>query len=119
MLAAPLGWRVAFVMGAVAAAIGLLAIVFFTRASSAASAVGLTSTESSQQVGWLDLRAGGKVLLASYLATFGVFYCRNGMLNAVVPVLGAERATDLAQRLWTIADAADVSPLVELAAKPA
>jgi MFS family permease len=91
LLAAPLGWRVAFVMGAVAAAIGLLAIVFGTRSGSAASAVGLTSSETSQQVGWLDLRAGGKVLLASYLATFGVFYCRNGMLNSVVPVLGAER----------------------------
>src|SRR5262249_36476474 len=41
--------------------------------------------------GWLDLRAGGKVLLVSYLATFAVFYSRNGMLNSVVPVFGAER----------------------------
>ena len=92
LLAAPLGWRVAFVLGAIAAGLGLLTIVFWTRSSSAASAVGLTSSgESDEPVGWLDLRAGGSVLLASYLATFAVFYCRNGMLNSVVPVLGAER----------------------------
>ncbi len=95
LLAAPLGWRVAFVMGAIAALVGLLAIVLWTRASSAARTVGLTrsseSTDVAQPVAWLDLRAGGKVLLASYLATFAVFYCRNGMLNSVVPVLGAER----------------------------
>jgi MFS family permease len=82
-------------MGAVAAFGGALAIVWCTRASSAAHAVGLTrSTDPTQQaerVGWLDLRVGGKVLLASYLATFGVFFCRNGMLNSVVPVLGSER----------------------------
>lgn len=30
-------------------------------------------------------------MLAAYLATFTVFYCRNGMLNAVVPLVGAER----------------------------
>jgi MFS family permease len=96
LLAAPLGWRVAFVMGAVAALAGALSIVWCTRSSSAARAVGLTrgtgaKTQSAQRVGWLDLRAGGKVLLAAYLATFGVFFCRNGMLNSVVPVLGAER----------------------------
>ncbi|HEY3057500.1 MAG TPA: MFS transporter [Chloroflexota bacterium] len=91
LLAGPLGWRVAFVVGSLAAAGGLLAIVFGTRATSAARAVGLSlSSEPSNDVGWLDLRAGGKVLLASYLATFAVFYCRNGMLNAVVPVIGAE-----------------------------
>jgi MFS family permease len=78
-------------VGSLAAAGGLLAIVFGTRATSAARAVGLSlSSEPSNDVGWLDLRAGGKVLLASYLATFAVFYCRNGMLNAVVPVIGAE-----------------------------
>ncbi len=92
LLAGPLGWRVAFVMGSLAAGIGLLAIVFGTRATSAARAVGLTlSSEPSGDIGWLDLRGGGKVLLASYVATFVVFYCRNGMLNSVVPVLGAER----------------------------
>jgi DHA1 family multidrug resistance protein-like MFS transporter len=91
-LAGPLGWRVAFVLGALAAAIGLLAIVQATRASSAAQAVGQSlASESVAPVGWLDLRSGGKVLLASYVATFVVFFCRNGMLNAVVPVLGAER----------------------------
>jgi MFS family permease len=71
-----------------------VAIALCTRASSAARAVGLASGGSSKQhterAGWLDLRAGGKVLLASYIATFGVFFCRNGMLNSVVPVLGAE-----------------------------
>jgi DHA1 family multidrug resistance protein-like MFS transporter len=95
LLAAPLGWRVAFVMGAVAALSGALAIVWCTRSSSAARAVGLTringSRERDQRAGWFDLRAGGKVLLAAYLATFGVFFCRNGMLNSVVPVLGSER----------------------------
>jgi MFS family permease len=94
LLAAPLGWRVAFVMGAVAALGGALSIALCTRASSAAHAVGLTRRDTRQQmptVRWLDLRHGGKVLLAAYLATFGVFFCRNGMLNSVVPVLGAEQ----------------------------
>jgi MFS transporter, DHA1 family, multidrug resistance protein len=94
LLAGPFGWRVAYVLGTLAAILGLLAIVFCTRASSAARAVGLSITESGtagQSASWFDLRAGGTVLLASYLATFVVFFCRNGMLNAVVPVLGAER----------------------------
>src|SRR5438105_14787009 len=48
LLAGPLGWRVAFVLGAVAAAGGLLAIVFGTRPASAARAVGLTSARPTQ-----------------------------------------------------------------------
>ena len=96
LLAGTFSWRVAFVLGAIAALVGLLAILLWTRASSAASAVGLShSTQPTDDrlrpVGWFDLRAGGKVLLASYVSTFGVFFCRNGMLNSVVPVLGAER----------------------------
>lgn len=93
LLAGPLGWRVAFVIGALAAGIGLLAIVFATRSSSAARSVGqsIGGSKSSAPAGWRDLRSGGKVLLAAYLATFAVFYCRNGMLNSVVPVIGAER----------------------------
>jgi DHA1 family multidrug resistance protein-like MFS transporter len=94
LLAAASSWRVAFVMGAVAAAIALLTIVLCTRATSAAIAVGVTRSGESgetRHVRWRDLRSGGMVLLTSYLATFGVFYCRNGMLNSVVPVLGAER----------------------------
>jgi MFS family permease len=104
-----LGWRVAFVLGAAAASMGLLAIVLGTRPSSAARAVGLSMTGESrpararlsepgasasgraQPARWSELRSGGKVLLAAYLATFVVFFCRNGMLNAVLPVLGAER----------------------------
>jgi MFS family permease len=106
-----LGWRGAFVLGAAAGSIGLLAIVLGTRPSSAAHAVGLSMTgESSahpararlarpgargnggaKTARWSELRSGGKVLLAAYLATFVVFFCRNGMLNAVLPVLGAER----------------------------
>jgi 2-methylcitrate dehydratase PrpD len=35
----------------------------------------------------------------------------------VAPVLGAARATELAERLWTIEAAGDVRPIVELAAK--
>jgi MFS family permease len=92
LLAGPLGWRVAFVIGALAASAGLLAIVLGTRASSAARSVGQTPESGpTAPAGWLDLRSGGTVLLAAYLATFAVFFCRNGMLNSVVPVLGAER----------------------------
>ncbi len=93
LLAGPFGWRVAYVLGSAAATIGLLAVLFGTRSSSAAQAVGLSTAEASsvEPAGWLDLRSGGSVLLASYLATFIVFFCRNGMLNAVVPVLGADR----------------------------
>jgi MFS family permease len=95
VLAGPFGWRVAFLMGSLAAAVGLLAIGLGTRPASAAQAVGLSTgadlSDSGRQAGWSDLRAGGKVLLAAYCATFIVFFCRNGMLNAVLPVLGAER----------------------------
>lgn len=95
LLAGPLGWRVAFVLGALAAGGGLLAIALGTRSSSAARSVNQSTVSDSpgeaQPAGWFELRAGGKVLVAAYLATFVVFFCRNGMLNAIFPVLGAER----------------------------
>jgi MFS family permease len=92
LLAGPLGWRVAFVLGAIAATGGTLAILFFTRAATAARAVGFDSSRAEAlPAGWLDLRAGGPMLLAAYLATFIVFFCRNGLVNAVVPVLGTEK----------------------------
>jgi DHA1 family bicyclomycin/chloramphenicol resistance-like MFS transporter len=92
LLAGPLGWRVAFALGAIAAAIGLLAVVIFTRASTAAQSVGSDEPRPlSETPGWRELRVGGRVLLAAYLTTFVVFFCRNGLLNAVLPVLGAER----------------------------
>jgi MFS family permease len=92
LLAGPLGWRVAFVMGAIAATGGMVAVLFFTRAATAARAVGFdSSSKASVPAGWLDLREGGPVLLAAYLATFIVFFCRNSLVNAVVPVLGSEK----------------------------
>jgi MFS family permease len=92
LLAGVLGWRVAFVMGSAAAFIGLLAVLFGTRSSSAARALGVSESPAAVRAeGWMELRKGGKVLLAAYLATFIVFYCRNGMLNSVMPVLGTER----------------------------
>jgi MFS family permease len=90
------GWRVAFVLGAIAAVIGLLAILAFTRAGTAARAVGFDDqraskpSESTSPPGWLDLRQGGHLLLAAYLSTFVVFFSRNGLLNAGLPVLGAD-----------------------------
>ena len=95
LLAGPFGWRVAFVLGALAAALGLLAVFGFTRASGAARAVGLEDRpapmKSSPQPGWLELRQGGHILLAAYLSTFVVFFSRNGLLNAGLPVLGADK----------------------------
>lgn len=95
LLAGPLGWRVAFVMGSVAAASGLLAILLCTRASSAAQSLGAsvvgTQRPDTGPPPWSALLSGGKALLAAYLATFIVFFCRNGMLNAVLPVLGADK----------------------------
>ena len=41
--------------------------------------------------GWLELRRGGPMLLCAYLATFVVFFSRNGLLNAGFPVLGADQ----------------------------
>jgi MFS family permease len=90
------GWRVAFVLGAIAALIGLLAILAFTRAGTAARAVGFDDqraskpSESTSPPGWLELRQGGHLLLAAYLSTFVVFFSRNGLLNAGLPVLGAD-----------------------------
>jgi MFS family permease len=89
LLAAPLGWQAAFGLGAFAAAIGVLMILLFTRASTAARAVGLEE-RAAEPPPWRDLRVGGAVLLAAYLSTFVVFFGRNGLLNAVVPVLGAD-----------------------------
>jgi len=63
LLAEPLGWRLAFVLGALAAAIGLLTITLGTRPSSAVRAVGLSgrsSTGVSTLAGWSDLRSGGR-----------------------------------------------------------
>src|SRR5437016_9858278 len=98
LLAGPFGWRVAFVLGALAAAFGLLAVFGFTHASGAARAVGLDDghaasrlVKSSPQPGWLELRQGGHILLAAYLSTFVVFFSRNGLLNAGLPVLGADK----------------------------
>jgi len=98
LLAGSFGWRVAFVLGAVAAGVGLLAVLGFTRAGSAARAVGLDAGRTAQkpsaamsEPGWLALRHGGPMLLVAYLATFVVFFSRNGLLNAGFPVLGADK----------------------------
>jgi MFS family permease len=111
LLAGPFGWRVAFVLGALAAALGVLAVFGFTQPSGAARAVGLedrpapnrrvvsldappvSSKPASKkpQPGWLELRHGGPILLSAYLATFVVFFSRNGLLNAGLPVLGADQ----------------------------
>jgi MFS transporter, DHA1 family, multidrug resistance protein len=98
LLAGSFGWRVAFVLGAIAAVVGLLAVLAFTRASTAARAVGFEDAHaaskpagSSPQPGWGELRHGGPMLLSAYLATFVVFFSRNGLLNAGFPVLGADK----------------------------
>ena len=133
LLAVQLSWRAAFVLGALAAAIGFATVLMFTRASGGARSVGLpveipapaieprdaarsvglpveipapateaiganpahapavTQTNVVPMSGWGALRAGGRVLLAVYIAAFVVFFCRNGLLNAVVPVMGTDR----------------------------
>src|SRR5436305_352996 len=82
-------------LGWVVAASGLLAILLCTRASSAAQSLGAsvvgTQRPDTGPPPWSALLSGGKALLAAYLATFIVFFCRNGMLNAVLPVLGADK----------------------------
>jgi 2-methylcitrate dehydratase PrpD len=42
---------------------------------------------------------------------------RTKFLDLVGPVLGAERARELNERIWSVADASDVAPLVEALAK--
>lgn len=123
LLAVQLSWRGAFVLGAVAGALGFAAVSLFTHASGAARSVGhdgaharglspspVDAARSVDQgdgahardlspspvdavvaAGWWGLRAGGRRLLAAYVATFVVFFCRNGLLNAVLPVLGTDR----------------------------
>src|SRR6202011_1036703 len=66
LLAGTFGWRVAFVLGAVAAVVGLLAVLVFTRASTAARAVGMDDAHAASHTadvgsrpGWLELRHGG------------------------------------------------------------
>ena len=89
LLAGALGWRVSFAMGALAALIGVAAILLFTRATTAARAVAFEERATTPPP-WADLRLGGAILLASYIATFVVFFGRNGLLNAVVPVMGTD-----------------------------
>ena len=89
LLASAFGWRVSFAMGALAALMGVAAILLFTRATTAARAVGFEERATTPPP-WADLRLGGAILLASYIATFVVFFGRNGLLNAVVPVMGTD-----------------------------
>jgi MFS family permease len=118
VLASQLSWRVAFVMGAIAAAIGFAAVFAFTRATGAARSVALEQPPSATIARpltvnpspgsrspsrspapepqnffamWRDLRLGGHILLSAYVATFVVFFCRNGLLNAVLPLMGTDR----------------------------
>jgi hypothetical protein len=42
---------------------------------------------------------------------------RTKFLDLVGPVLGAERARELNEQIWSVADASDVAPLVEALAK--
>ena len=42
---------------------------------------------------------------------------RAKFLDLVGPVLGADRAKELNERVWSVAEAGDVSPLVEAMAK--
>ena len=97
LLAEPLGWRVAFLLGAIAAGVGFVAVLTLTRPASAASSVGLDPTRIKEEKAvsvtgvWRDLRLGGRVLLSAYIVTFVVFFCRNGLLNAVLPVMGTDR----------------------------
>ena len=94
LLAQPLGWRAAFLVGAVAAAIGFVAVLLLTNPAGASRSVGrdpsLRASESTSG-GWRDLRLGGRALLSAYIVTFVVFFSRNGLLNAVLPVMGADR----------------------------
>jgi MFS transporter, DHA1 family, multidrug resistance protein len=93
ILAGPIGWRAAYLIGAVAAAIGGLAVLAFTRPAGAARSVGLDSGQpasGSFLSSWLELRTGGAVLVAAYVATFVIFFYRNGVLNSVVPLLGTD-----------------------------
>src|SRR3979490_1859149 len=85
LLAGPLGWRVAFVLGAIAATGGMLTVMLFTRAATAARAGGFVDKRAPTP------RQGGPFLLPAYLATFIVFFVRNGLVNAVVPVLGTDK----------------------------
>src|SRR5207302_9728534 len=83
LLALQLGWRAAFVLGAVAAAIGLAAVQLFTIASGAARSVGQSDppaqptgagpqppalpsvdghADASLLARWTALRVGGRVL---------------------------------------------------------
>jgi 2-methylcitrate dehydratase PrpD len=43
---------------------------------------------------------------------------RSKFLGLVAPVLGSSRADELADRLWSIDESADIAPLVEAMAKP-
>jgi MFS family permease len=65
----------------------------FTHSSTAARAVGLDERHTATSLpppAWSELRVGGAVLLAAYVSTFVVFFGRNGLLNAVVPVFGTD-----------------------------
>jgi MFS transporter, DHA1 family, multidrug resistance protein len=102
LLADSLGWRAAFVLGSLSAVAGVLVIVTSTHATTAARAVGQDSgrrsspaterrSSTSQSNGWLELRVGGRMLLSAYLATFVLFFYRNGLFGTLLPVLGTDQ----------------------------
>jgi len=55
--------------------------------------------------------------LGSRIVPFDDAGLKAKFLDLVGPVIGRARAKDLAERIWSVADAADVAPLVEATAK--
>ena len=97
LLAGSFGWRVAFVLGAIAAVVGLLAVLgVHPRQHRRASGrlrrrARLETAGTERAAGLAGAAPGGAMLLCAYLATFVVFFSRNGLLNAGFPVLGADK----------------------------
>jgi MFS family permease len=94
LLAENVGWRSAFVSGAVTSAVGVLAVLLWTNAASSAAAMGQRASASDDTSAVplrAAFRAGGTILLATYLLAFLVFFARQAVLSTVLPLLAADR----------------------------
>ncbi len=93
VLAAIMSWRAAFVLGIVSGLLALISAAAWTDGDSARTALGQQAdvVEPRRLLSrWHSLRGGGFVLLSAYVMTFIIFFGRQAVIGALLPLIGAE-----------------------------
>jgi MFS family permease len=89
LLAEALSWRTPFVMGAVAAVVGLALILLGTRGHAGYVEPTVGEAEAAPSFGRL-LPVGGALLGVSYVLTYAIFFGRQALTAAYLPALGGD-----------------------------